>query len=57
MAVPFAFPLHDEPQDYYRFTRHALERLLGGFASVEVEVHGPAKMPFGHLVIATKARA
>ncbi|WP_299949848.1 methyltransferase domain-containing protein [uncultured Ruegeria sp.] len=54
VAVPFAFPLHDEPHDYYRFTRFALERMLADFEKAEVEVHGPAKMPFGHFVIATK---
>ena len=57
VAVPFAFPLHDEPHDYYRFTRHALERMLAAFDKVEVEVHGPTKMPFGHFVIARKAEA
>ncbi|SDX79292.1 DREV methyltransferase [Ruegeria halocynthiae] len=54
VAVPFAFPLHDEPHDFYRFTRYALERMLAAFDDVEVEVHGPAKMPFGHFVVATK---
>ena len=57
VAVPFAFPLHDEPHDYYRFTKHALQRMLSDFASANVEVHGPNKMPFGHFVIATKAAA
>jgi SAM-dependent methyltransferase len=56
VAVPFAFPLHDEPHDYYRFTRHALRRMLEPFASAEIEVHGPAKMPFGHFAVATKAQ-
>jgi SAM-dependent methyltransferase len=54
IAVPFAFPLHDEPHDYYRFTKYALERILSGFASVNVEVWGPEKLPFGHFAIAEK---
>jgi len=57
VAVPFAFPLHDEPHDYYRFTRYALEKMLAEFASVDVEVHGAEKFPFGHFVIAQKAAA
>ena len=54
VAVPFAFPLHDEPHDYYRFTRFALERMMQDFKSVDVEVKGFGKMPFGHFLIAVK---
>ena len=57
VAVPFAFPLHDEPHDYYRFTRYALERIFAGFARVDVETHGPTKMPFGHFLIAERQAA
>jgi SAM-dependent methyltransferase len=57
VAVPFAFPLHDEPHDYYRFTRFARERMLSAFEKVDVENCGPAKMPFGHFVVAQKHTA
>ncbi len=37
-AVPFMFGVHGSPQDYFRFTKSALERLLleAGFADVKV---------------------
>ena len=54
VAVPFAFPLHDEPHDYFRFTKYALSRMMEDFTKVEVETHGPKKMPFGHFVVAEK---
>lgn len=36
--VPFLYPLHDEPHDYQRWTRHGLRRLFesGGFEVVEI---------------------
>ena len=36
LTVPFLFPLHNRPRDYYRFTRYGLEFLLGDFRNVEV---------------------
>ncbi len=54
VAVPFAFPLHDEPHDYWRFTQHALKRLLADFSKVEIKTNGPRKLPYGYFVIATK---
>lgn len=35
LNVPFYYPLHEEPHDYYRYTRHALERLMSN-AGLEV---------------------
>ena len=54
VAVPFAFPLHDEPHDYFRFTRFALDRMLSDFNTVQIEVKGSSKMPFGHFAVASK---
>ena len=53
-AVPFMFPLHDEPHDYWRFTEHALRRMFADFSSVEVSVKGPRALPYGLFVIAEK---
>ncbi|MEL7067704.1 MAG: class I SAM-dependent methyltransferase [Cyanobacteria bacterium J06581_3] len=36
MSTPFVFGIHDEPYDYYRYTRYGLEYLLRGFESVHV---------------------
>jgi SAM-dependent methyltransferase len=37
LSTPFVFEIHDAPADYYRFTRHGLERLLDRFERVEIE--------------------
>jgi SAM-dependent methyltransferase len=52
VAVPFVFPLHDEPHDYWRFTRHALVRMLEDFREVEIKCNGPRKLPFGLFAVA-----
>lgn len=36
VTVPFIFPIHNRPRDYYRFTRYGLEHLLSDFQSVQV---------------------
>ncbi|CAB4921638.1 unannotated protein [freshwater metagenome] len=38
LTVPFVYALHEEPYDFFRYTRHGLERLLAdaGFTDVEV---------------------
>lgn len=54
VAVPFAYPLHDEPHDYYRYTEHALRRMLGDFKSVTVENKGIRQMSYGYFVVAEK---
>lgn len=36
LTAPFIFPIHDQPHDYYRFTRYGLEYLLRHFRDVSV---------------------
>ncbi len=36
LSTPFVFPIHDEPHDYYRYTRYGLEYLLRAFSEVRV---------------------
>jgi SAM-dependent methyltransferase len=36
LSTPFIFPIHDRPDDYYRFTRYGLEWLLRDFSEVTV---------------------
>lgn len=43
-SVPFVYPVHDAPYDYWRFTRYGIEELLGQY-SLEMAVvksHGNA---------------
>jgi SAM-dependent methyltransferase len=37
LTVPFILPIHDEPYDYFRFTKYGLELLLRNFHSVEIK--------------------
>lgn len=41
-SVPFMYRLHEEPYDYYRFSRHALRRLseLGGLEVTRLDAYG-----------------
>lgn len=36
LTVPFIFPIHDQPYDYYRFTRYGLEYLLRHFRDLSI---------------------
>jgi SAM-dependent methyltransferase len=37
VSVPFMFPIHDRPHDYFRFTRYGLEMMFRGFRDLTVE--------------------
>ena len=37
MSTPFVFGIHDEPYDYYRYTKYGLEYLLKRFEKVHVQ--------------------
>ena len=56
--VPFLYPLHDEPHDFQRWTRHGLERLLAahGFEVVELrETTSPLEAAAALLTMAIAA--
>jgi len=36
MSTPFIFGIHEEPWDYWRFSRHGLEHLLTGFTEQKI---------------------
>lgn len=55
IGVPFAYPLHDEPADYWRFTEHGLRLLLERHFSVRILRRGPRKMPTGLLAFAQRS--
>ena len=44
LGTPFFYWLHEEPHDYHRYTRHALERMTrrAGLRSAELETYGGA---------------
>jgi SAM-dependent methyltransferase len=39
-SVPFMFPVHPDPTDFYRYTADGLRHLLRDFAHVDVAPHG-----------------
>ena len=54
IGVPGYYPLHDEPHDYWRFTEHALRRLMSPYRSVKLWRSGPRRYPFAYFLEATK---
>jgi SAM-dependent methyltransferase len=42
LSAPFTWELHEEPHDYFRFTKHGLQEILkrNGFDSIEVKANG-----------------
>ncbi len=36
VAVPFLFPLHQEPHDYFRYTAHGLKRIFGQYFAIDL---------------------
>ena len=36
LTVPFVFPIHERPYDYYRYTRYGLEHLFRAFEAVTI---------------------
>lgn len=53
IMVPAYYPLHDEPNDYWRFTEHALRKILNKF-NIKIKRLGLRKYPFAYFVIAAK---
>lgn len=54
IAVPFVFPLHDEPIDFWRFTEHSLRNILSEFKTVQIHHQRSRKLPTGYFVKAIK---
>lgn len=42
LTTPFIFPIHDEPYDYYRYTKYGLKHLLSDFEDIEVHERNSA---------------
>jgi SAM-dependent methyltransferase len=51
VTVPFIFPIHDAPHDYFRYTRHGLEMLLRDFSDVKIEERTSWAEAFGVLAV------
>ncbi|MBS3135834.1 hypothetical protein J4401_02645 [Candidatus Woesearchaeota archaeon] len=47
--VPGYYPLHDEPNDFWRFTEHSLRKIFSGFET-KIKAHGWRKYPFAYFL-------
>ena len=54
ILAPAFYPLHDEPQDYWRFTEHSLRKLLSMFKKIQIDPYGRKEYPFFYFVVAVK---
>tara|TARA_Y100000031_G_C8177921_1_gene365003 strand:- start:361 stop:885 length:525 start_codon:yes stop_codon:yes gene_type:complete len=54
LFVPVFYPLHDEPNDFWRFTEHALKKILKDFNIKELKHSGVRQYPFAYFVEAQK---
>jgi hypothetical protein len=57
LTTHFAFPIHDYPGDYFRFTPDGLRYLLerAGFTEIRIDIEGPG--PRGVFAVGTKSPA
>lgn len=54
ITVPFIYPLHDEPGDYWRFTEHSMRKLLEKFSHIEISYNGKREFAYCYFIKATK---
>jgi|SRR3989344_2154220 len=54
LYLPFLYPLHDEPHDYWRFTEHSIRRLLKDFSKVKIKYSGIRSYPLTYFIKSTK---
>lgn len=52
--VPAIYPLHNEPNDYWRFTEHSLKKLMTNFRKVTIINSGVRQFPSAYFVVANK---
>lgn len=51
LTVPFLFPIHSAPHDFFRYTRHGLEVLLRQFKDVTIDERNSWAESFGVLAV------
>jgi SAM-dependent methyltransferase len=52
LSTRFIFQYHPSPNDYFRFSRDALERLFGAFSDIEILAHGNQWQTTWQLILA-----
>jgi len=54
VLVPAFYPLHDEPNDYWRFTEHSIRKLFSAFRKIKLDYYGKREFPSFYFIAATK---
>ena len=54
VSVPFMYPLHDEPEDFWRFTEHSLRKLFENFEITTLKKTGFRQFPLQYIVYLKK---
>ena len=54
VSVPFIYPLHDEPEDFWRFTEHALKNLFSDFKILTIKRTGIRQFPTQYIFLLQK---
>jgi SAM-dependent methyltransferase len=54
ISVPFIYPLHDEPEDYWRFTEHAIKQLFSDFKILTLKRTGIRQFPIQYILLLEK---
>ena len=54
ISVPFIYPLHDEPKDFWRFTEHALIKLFSDFKILLIKRTGIRQFPTQYIFLFQK---
>lgn len=55
VSVPFIYPLHDEPTDFWRFTEHSLKKLFSDFKILTFKTTGIRQFPIQYILLLQKA--
>ena len=54
VSVPFIYPLHDEPTDFWRFTEHALKKIFSEYKILKIKTTGLRQFPTQYILLLEK---
>ena len=54
LVVNGFYPLHDLPNDYWRFTEYSLKRIFYQFSKIKIKIIGLKYFPSYYILIANK---
>ena len=54
VSVPFIYPLHMQPEDFWRFTEHSLKKLFSDFTILMIKRTGIRQFPSQYILLLQK---